>query len=69
MPDAEREHVFQRFQQGAHRGAGGHGLGLALCDQIIRAHEGTLRLEESQTLKGAAFRITLHLAGSLERPV
>lgn len=69
VPDAEREHVFQRFQQGAHRGAGGHGLGLALCDQIIRAHEGTLRLEESQTLKGAAFRITLHLAGSLERPV
>lgn len=50
-----RERVFERFAKGAHsRGAG---LGLAIVLQVVRAHDGSIALEDVPT--GAAFRVSL----------
>ncbi len=52
--------LFQRFSQGdaGKRHAGGSGLGLYLCKQIIEAHGGTIECE-SQANIATIFRISL----------
>ncbi|MGB6985849.1 MAG: HAMP domain-containing sensor histidine kinase [Candidatus Aquilonibacter sp.] len=45
-----RERLFERFVSGNH---GGSGLGLAIAQWVVRAHEGTLALEDRQG--GASF--------------
>jgi heavy metal sensor kinase len=45
-------HVFDRFFRGdesRNRGRAGHGLGLSICREIARAHEGEIRLDTSRT--------------------
>jgi signal transduction histidine kinase len=49
--------VFQRYHQGNHRRAG-KGLGLYLCQQIINAHQGELKVE-SELGKGTTFSFSL----------
>ena len=49
----DREVIFQRYHQGNHRRAG-KGLGLYLCQQIINAHQGMLKVR-SQVGKGTTF--------------
>ncbi len=39
--------AFYMVDQSRSRSAGGAGLGLALCDQIIKMHHGTLRFESA----------------------
>lgn len=44
-------HVFDRFFRGdesRNRGRAGHGLGLSICREIARAHEGEIRLDASR---------------------
>lgn len=56
---AERETIFDRYQQGTRgRAAGGAGLGLAIARGIAEAHHGTIDVTTSD-LGGAAFRIVL----------
>lgn len=63
----EREHVFERFARGAvgadRRRGRGAGLGLALVREHVRAHGGTVRVEDRPG-GGARFVIELPLAPS-----
>lgn len=51
-------HVFERFWQVNSEVRRGLGLGLHICENIIRAHGGQIRAE-SEPGKGATFRFTL----------
>ncbi|WP_350335355.1 HAMP domain-containing sensor histidine kinase [Coralliovum pocilloporae] len=53
VPEKAKEKLFQAFQGSVRQG--GTGLGLAIASELIRAHDGTLRLVESDT--GATFEI------------
>ena len=61
----EREHVFERFARGAvgadRRRGRGAGLGLALVREHVRAHGGTVRVEDRPG-GGARFVVDLPLA-------
>lgn len=48
IPVAERERIFDRFRRVDERGRkiGGHGLGLNIARELIRAHGGEVRLAE-----------------------
>ncbi|HMU60480.1 MAG TPA: sensor histidine kinase KdpD [Gemmatimonadales bacterium] len=61
VPDEERERIFEKFHRAA-RGAGGIGLGLAICRGIIMAHGGRLWVDH-RLGGGAAFRFTLPIVG------
>ncbi|WP_433501386.1 sensor histidine kinase [Sphaerimonospora sp. CA-214678] len=64
----DRERVFEpfvRLADGRRRDPGGSGLGLAICRAIVRAHHGTLRIEDSP--RGARFALRLPLLSS-DRP-
>jgi signal transduction histidine kinase len=55
MSEETQLEIFQRFRQGNHKRAG-HGLGLYLCRQIIKAHQGTITVN-SQPDQGSIFRV------------
>lgn len=60
IASALRERVFQRFMRGdPARVAGGHGLGLALAYEMIRAQGGTLRLVEPAVDDWTEFEVRL----------
>ncbi len=68
VPLEESEKIFEKFHRAA-RGAGGVGLGLAICRGIIKAHGGRLWVDPREG-GGAAFRFTLPIIGvppTLER--
>ena len=51
IPEDERERVFDRFTRldsGRDRGSGGAGLGLAIVRELVRAHGGTVMLQEAE---------------------
>jgi NtrC-family two-component system sensor histidine kinase KinB len=54
---ADRARVFEPFVQVGNR-AGGVGLGLAMCREIVRQHGGTMRLDSAPG-RGSCFRLTL----------
>jgi two-component system sensor histidine kinase MtrB len=58
----EQEHIFERFYRGAASGrrgtASGAGLGLALAAEHVRAHGGTIRVE-NRVEGGARFVVAL----------
>ena len=60
VPDAEKELIFDKFNQSSRTrtGAGGTGLGLAICAQIIDAHKGQIWVEDTES-EGAAFNVIL----------
>jgi signal transduction histidine kinase len=53
-----RDKVFRPFFTTA-REAGGSGLGLAIVQSLLRAHDGSISLEEAES--GAHFRIRVPL--------
>jgi len=61
VPVNIQDKLFERFyrvEPSRNRGYGGSGLGLALCKQIIEAHQGTITTAES-SLGGLSIHITL----------
>lgn len=60
IPEDERETIFDPFIQSSKTktGAGGKGLGLALCREIIHAHNGKIRAENNPE-GGATFSFIL----------
>ncbi len=68
VPDELKGRVFERFVQLEHRGrpAGGEGrgvgLGLAICREIVEAHEGAIWVEDREG-PGSAFTFAVPAAG------
>jgi len=56
IAEGELERVFEKFMQGSktRTGAGGKGLGLAICKQIIEDHGGEIWAETTGTEKSGA---------------
>ncbi len=64
IPEAERGRIFERFyrmDKSRSTNLGGRGLGLAIADEIAKAHGGSLVVGDSE-LGGASFILTLALA-------
>jgi NtrC-family two-component system sensor histidine kinase KinB len=58
IPKEYQDRIFERFVQVPGATRGGAGLGLSIARQIVKAHEGEIRVE-SQIGKGSRFVITL----------
>jgi signal transduction histidine kinase len=69
IPPASRARVFERFtRQDPARPRGGAGLGLAICEEIVRAHNGRIWIHE-QPPPGTRIHITLPSdRGAASRP-
>jgi two-component system OmpR family sensor kinase/two-component system sensor histidine kinase BaeS len=64
IPVAERERIFERFyrlDRSRSRDSGGRGLGLAISQEIAKAHGGSISVSTS-SLGGAAFVVTIPAA-------
>jgi signal transduction histidine kinase len=60
---ADRERIFEPYvRTGESRGAGGLGLGLAICKRIVEAHGGSIRIEDRPG-GGSRFAFRLPAAG------
>ena len=46
IPPEHRGQIFQRFWRGKGSRSGGAGLGLAIVNEIMRAHHGTVSVED-----------------------
>lgn len=57
----DRERIFQLFQrgEGKRRHAGGSGIGLATCLNIVKRHHGTISVENQTGEQGSTFVIIL----------
>ena len=68
VPVAELESIFDLFVQGSSASgvAMGTGLGLAICKEIVRAHHGTIRVD-NRSGGGAQFSATFPQNGSTEK--
>ena len=50
VPDRQKERIFQKFQQGETRpnvARDGIGLGLAICREVVEAHDGAIWVEDN----------------------
>ena len=59
----EEQRVFEKFYRGHPATARGAGLGLAICQGFVKAHEGRI-WAENRPGGGATFRFTIPLTGS-----
>lgn len=57
VPPAQRERIFNAFVR-LDRQTGGYGLGLAITQQVLRAHHGRIVVTDPLTLGGARFEIS-----------
>ena len=64
LPEDELEHVKMKFYKGSNAKGRGSGIGLAVCDEIIRYHGGSLTLENAEG-GGLAVIIRLPLSSSV----
>jgi two-component system sensor histidine kinase PhoQ len=57
IPPEQLDRVLQRGVRGDER-VQGHGIGLAIVEDIVRAYRGTLEVDRSAELGGACFRVS-----------
>jgi len=55
IPEDELEYIFETFTKSSYTQNSGKGLGLALCQRIVRLHYGIIWAENNKTKPGAAF--------------
>lgn len=69
IPDNELETVFDKFMQSSKTktGAGGTGLGLPICKEIIQEHRGRIWAEPNPN-GGSIFTVQLHKSPIINRP-
>ena len=69
VPEAERERIFEKFAQSSEtkNGAGGKGLGLAICKNIVDAHRGQIRVESRPDGHGSVFVVSLPAKAPVSR--
>lgn len=63
IPEAEREHVFERFHRLQENESSGCGLGLAIVREIALLHQATVTIEAGAGGKGTRVRLKMDLAG------
>jgi signal transduction histidine kinase len=56
IPAEERDRIFERFWRGKTRSGAGAGLGLAIVEEIMKAHHGTVKVADAPG-GGAAFTL------------
>ena len=63
VPDSEKLRIFEKFYRGASSASvpSGTGLGLAITREIVRTHDGTLRVEDAVP-NGARFVLVIPAA-------
>lgn len=67
VPEKDIDKIFDRFYQSnepvkrSYYGQSGTGIGLYLCERIIKQHGGVISVKNNKT-QGASFRVILHLA-------
>lgn len=61
IPESERAHVRERFYRRAGSPGVGVGLGLAIVDEIARAHRGTFTIGSGANARGARLRVSFPL--------
>lgn len=59
IPGDKIEHLLQRGVRGDER-VQGHGIGLSIVQDIVKAYKGTLTVSRSESLGGAKFEMRLH---------
>lgn len=62
MSETDRNHIFEKFYRSESdevQTQSGHGLGLALTQEIIQLHDGKIKLDSMEN-KGSTFTITLN---------
>ncbi|OAJ53014.1 two-component sensor histidine kinase [Paraburkholderia ginsengiterrae] len=57
VPPEQRERIFDAFVR-LDRQTGGYGLGLAITQQVLRAHRGRIAVTDPVTLGGARFEVS-----------
>ena len=62
IPEAHREHIFNRYWQAKHTARTGAGLGLAIAKGIVEAHGGRIWVE-SEVGRGSSFHFALPAVG------
>ena len=48
IPEDELEHVKKKFYKGSNAKERGSGIGLAVCDEIVKFHGGTFTLKNAE---------------------
>jgi len=61
IPRDQRSHVFERFWRGKGKSSSGSGLGLAIVAEIMKAHQGTVTMDDNP---GGGMVFTLRFAPS-----
>ena len=64
VPPAERERVFEKFYRLPGEPREGAGLGLAICREIVRAHDGQIGVAAAPEGRGSEFFFILPAAAS-----
>jgi len=63
LKPGEEKSIFEKFIQGYHSGGKGAGLGLSICQGIVKAHEGSIEAA-NQEGGGAVFTVRLPTGGT-----
>jgi two-component system, OmpR family, sensor histidine kinase KdpD len=63
LKPGEEKSIFEKFIQGYHSGGKGAGLGLSICQGIVKTHEGSIEAA-NQEGGGAVFTVRLPIGGT-----
>jgi len=61
-PDDELENVKMKFYKGSNSKERGSGIGLAVCEEIIKYHGGSMELSNAD---GGGFQVTIYLPATV----